>query len=141
MSSLNPQIRMMEVGTKELREVTIYPLSMADQFKMTDAVVNVFKQFDELKPMELGDAAIVVAVISLIEENIQTILELIIDEEEKLEFSELTNLQFSLLVENIYEVNYAGTIKKFQDLVGRVKELLPAPAMIDQPTGTENPSQ
>jgi len=132
---------MLEVGTKELREVTLYPLSMADQFKMTDAVVNVFKQFEELRPAELNDSAIVVAVISLIEENIQTILELIIDEEEKLEFSEFTNLQFSLLVEIIYEVNYADTIKKFQDLVGRIKELLPAPAKIAQLTGTESPSQ
>ena len=125
MANLNPQIRTVSIGTRELREVTIYPLSMADQFKMTDLIVDAVSQFAAVNPDELNDAAVVRVMVNLIEDNLQDLFTLILDEDEKVEFSELTNDQFSDIVAIVYEVNYEGSIKKFQDLVGKVKMLLP----------------
>lgn len=125
MADLNPQIREISVGTKELRKITIYPLSMADQFKLTDAIVDAARQFSVIDPAELNDSVIVATVIGMVEENLQDLLGLLLDEEESVQFTELTNDQFTELVEIVYEVNYETSIKKFQDLIAKVKSTLP----------------
>lgn len=125
MADLNPQIREISVGTKELRKVTIYPLSMADQFKMTDAIVDAAAQFSVLDATKLNDMTIVATMITMIEGNLQDLFKLLLDEDEQVAFTELTNEQFTDIVSIVYEVNYENSIKKFQDLIGRVKMALP----------------
>ena len=124
MADLNPQITTLSVGTKSLREVTIYPLSMADQFKMTDALVSAFSKFSEVTSEHTSDAAIVATMVKLIEDNLQELLDLVLADGESITFDELTNDQFSDLVMTIYEVNYEGTIKKFRGLVEKVKGVI-----------------
>lgn len=124
MPNLNPQIVEVPIGVKELRNVTIYPLSMADQFKLTDVVVQSFHQFGTVD-VDMGDEAVVAKMISLIEENIDKILTLVLDEEEEVKMSELTNEQFTDLCHIIFEVNYEGSVKKLMDLVGKVKAVMP----------------
>lgn len=124
MADLNPQITTLSVGTKSLREVTIYPLSMADQFKMTDALVSAFSKFSEVTSEHTSDAAVVATMVKLIENNLQELLELVLADGESITFDELTNDQFSDLVMIIYEVNYEGTIKKFRGLVEKVKGVI-----------------
>ena len=126
MADLNPQIREISVGTKELRKVKIYPLSMADQFKMTDAIVAAAQQFSVIDPKNLNDATIVATMITMIEENLQDLFKLLLAEEEDITFDELTNVQFSDIVEIVYEINYETSIKKFQDLIDEVKKMLPS---------------
>jgi len=121
MAGLNPQITTLSVGTKKLREVTIYPLSMADQFKMTDAVVTAFSKFAAATSEQSSDAAVAAAAVKLIEENLQELLSLVLADSESIEFEELTKDQFSDLVAIIYEVNYEGSIKKFRGLVEKIK--------------------
>lgn len=131
MSELNPQIKKISVGTRELREVTVYPLSMHDQFKMTDTIVDTFKQFSEVDLKDMADTDIVSSMISLVEENLTAILKLVIDGEENVKFTELTNDQFSDLVTIIFEVNYESSIKKFQTLISKVKGVMPKMAAVN----------
>jgi len=124
MADLNPQITTLSVGTKSLREVTIYPLSMADQFKMTDALVSAFSKVSEVTSEHTSDAAFVATMVKLIEDNLQELLDLVLADGESITFDELTNDQFSDLVMIIYEVNYESTIKKFRGLVEKVKGVI-----------------
>ena len=133
MADLNPQIREISVGTKELRKITLYPLSMADQFKLTDAIVDAFRQFSVIDPKTLNDAEIIATMVAMIEENLQDLFKLLLAEDEQISFEELTNIQFTEIVEIVYEVNYETSIKKFQDLIGKIKMAMPktkAPAPI-----------
>jgi len=125
MADLNPQIREVSVGTNELRKITLYPLSMADQFKMTDAIVDAARQFSVINPKELNDAAIVATMVTMVEDNLQDLFNLLLAEGEKITFEELTNSQFTEIVEIVFEINYETSIKKFQDLIGKVKTVLP----------------
>ncbi len=125
MTQLNPQIQTISVGTKELREVTIYPLSMADQFGMTDIIVEAFTRFSAMTGDEVKDTELIASAMSLIEENLSTILKLVVGADEDVTFSELTNDQFSSIVTLVFEVNYESSIKKLQALVEKVKVMLP----------------
>ena len=115
---LNPQIDTRSIGIKELREVTIYPLSLADQKKVvkifSDAVVEISAQ-NTSSDMEVGRL-----VIDLILDNIQIVLKLVLAPDEKIDDSELTNTQLTDIAELIYDVNFDYTIKKLKALIDKV---------------------
>ncbi len=126
MSALNPQIAVISVGIKQLREVTIYPLSLADQFKVTDLVISVFNQFSTVTDKKgIKEHELVTQAIKLVEENLQKILGLVTDKSANITFDELSNDQFSDLVILIYETNYEASLKKLQSLGQKIKTLLP----------------
>ena len=139
---LNPQIVTVEVGIKSLREVTIYPLSLADQAKTARILATVFQKVmqklasygdeDDLEEdsnkddiisvaKQLSDVAILEFVISAIQENLETILKLVVDEGEVISIDELTNEQFYELAEIIYVVNYENALKNFPALWKRAR--------------------
>ena len=124
MADLNPQIVELPIGIKELRKITIYPLSMADQFKMTDVIAQAVHQFGNVD-VDLGDEEVVQRMLGLIEENIDRLLKLVLDEDEEVSMSELSNEQFTDICNTIFEVNYEGSVKKLTDLVGKVKAVMP----------------
>lgn len=139
MSKLNPQITTVEVGVKSLREVTIFPLSLADQTKTARILAKAFQEVmeklssfgeeDEISEGEslasmakqLSDIDVMEFIASAIQDNLEIILGLVVDENEKILMEELTNEQFYQLVEIIYEVNYENTSKNFIALVKRAK--------------------
>ena len=130
MGALNPQITIVSVGVKQLREITIYPLSMADQFKMTDLIVSAVNEFYGIAKKNpdnkgLGDQELITTVLGLIEKNLQRILGLITDDAANIQFDELTNDQFSDLITLIYEINYEASLKKLSSLSTRIRKLLP----------------
>lgn len=138
-SKLNPQITTVEVGVKSLREVTIFPLSLADQTKTARILAKAFQEVMEklasfggedktsgdegLASMakQLSDIDVLEFISSIIEGNLEVVLGLVVDENEKILIEELTNEQFYRLVEIIYEVNYESTSKNFLALVKRAK--------------------
>ena len=133
MSKLNPQICSIEVGRKTLKEVTIYPLSLTDQFRTTDLISDLVTKtvafLEKTKTSEeTSEEAINIAVIqeiaSSIEANLAKILDFVVDSGEKIDLDDLTNLQFSELADLIFDVNYAGAVGNFQGLVSKVKTLL-----------------
>ena len=153
MSSINPQITTVFVGTRTLREVTIYPLSLADQGSMAKILSGVFtsvmaalsnlsekpEESEDFGKPEAGKLAetlesvasqlsninIAETIVGTIQENLEAVLGLVVDPNVKITMDELTNEQFYGLVEIIYEVNYEGVSKNFLALVRRARNLGP----------------
>jgi len=143
MGKLNPQICTIEIGIRSLREVQIFPLSLADQTKTARILAKAFQEImeklssfggdgenpgeDSLSSMakQLSDIDVMEFIASAIQENLEIILELVVDKEEMLSMEELTNEQFYNLVEIIYEVNYEATSKNFMALLKRVRGAVP----------------
>lgn len=121
-NSLNPDIRIVNYGVRELKEANIYPLSVSDQMKATDIISKVFVSFSSLEEME--DMEVVSFAAKTIKENIEKVLALVMDEGKVIPFDDLTNNQLNNIVNIIFEVNYEGIIKNFKDLFGKMKTLL-----------------
>lgn len=118
---MNPQIQSMEIGIRNIRAVTIYPLSMADQFKLSDIVTDAMKEYgtDDTS----SDVEIFEVIMGTIQENLIAILDLITDPNEHIKLDELTNTQFSELCELIYSTNYDTAIVKFKSLFEKAKKV------------------
>jgi len=114
---LNPDIREVKIGTRQLRSLTIYPLSIADQQKASGMITEVMKYFSEAGEKS-DDEAFIKNVIGIIAKNIEKVLKILCDEDAvgKDILSELTNNQISEIADIVYEVNYKEISKKFQSL-------------------------
>ena len=73
---LNPQIVDVEIGIRSLRKITIYPLSMADQLKLTDIIVQA-----AMATMADGkeDMAVPTFILQMLQENVGKILSMATD--------------------------------------------------------------
>jgi len=138
-SKLNPQIKTVGVGVRELREVKVYPLSVKDQFEITKEIADSINDimggfnFDNMTEAEAVDA-----LAQLISENLTKILKYVCDEDKVPSVEELTNDQLSQFATIIFEVNYEGLIKNFKDLFERGKKLMPKlPQIQAAPTRTK----
>lgn len=124
---LNPDIRDIVYGKKELKKLTLYPLSVGDQFKVTDIVTKVVQ--DLVKGQQegiLGDFAFMTSVMEALETNLGKILTLISDsseEEAKEIISQLTNTQLADIIESVWIVDYEPMLKKGKSLFERGKSV------------------
>lgn len=127
MSDLNPNIRELIYGKKELKKITLYPLSVGDQFKLTDLVTKVVQRLVAAqKEQSLNDLAFMTSMMDSLEENIATVITLISDvsiEEAKEVIGQLTNSQLADLIESIWETDYEPMLKKSKNLYERGKNL------------------
>ena len=120
---LNPQIRETMIGVRSLRTKKIYPLSLADQLKMTDLITEALNAFFQKGDQE--DIVFVTFLIELIKSNINRILGMVMDiKKDKDILSEITNFQASEIAKIIYEVNYESVAKNMKGLFEKVKSLL-----------------
>ena len=76
---LNPQIAEVEVGIRNLRKINVYPLSMADQIKLTDTITKAIAE--QLASASGSDIAVISFITNLIKGNIGTILTMTTDED------------------------------------------------------------
>lgn len=125
MSGTNPEVKEIQVGTRNLRKVYIYPLSMQDQFALIDRLAEAIQKVADSN-IESNTQAINILQ-ELIKENLDKILEYVCDESERPNMSELTNSQFFGIVDIIFSVNFETTVKNFQNLFQRVKTVASAP--------------
>ena len=103
---LNPKIETIQIGVRSLREIKIFPLSMADQMEMSDLITKGLQAF--FGGTDFTDIAFVELILNLLKENINKILNLITDEEDRPEDSflkEMTNDQAVELAEKNYRMN------------------------------------
>lgn len=121
---LNPQIAEVEVGIRNLRKIKVYPLSMADQIKLTDTITKAIAE--QLASASGSDIAVISFITNLIKGNIGTILTMTTDEDGEQLLGELTNLQTAGIAETIYEVNYGVVAKNFKSLFGKLGILFPS---------------
>jgi len=122
--TLNPDIKNINVGIKELREVKIYPLSMTDQFQLTEDLAQVISEMGsgvDFNSITNEDALQFMK--KLLSENLIKILAYVTTEEERPTLDELTNNQFYEIANILFEVNYEGLLKNFKDLIMRAQGL------------------
>ena len=132
-SKLNPMVREFEVGSRELRTIKIYPLSIGDQNKMGSVLVEAIKMFADKANIYgtvdsvqagLDNVGIIAEVIDLITVNLSKILTLASDvpqEEMDEVVDSMTNMQLTEIVEGIWDMNYEGSVKNVQNLIQRIK--------------------
>ena len=129
---LNPQIAGLEIGTRSLRKIKVYPLSIADQLKMSALLTGALRTFvDTGNEM---DYEFVKSVVDLITENIMEFLNYIVDEPEKV-YEELSNDQLVDLANIVWEKNYNSTTKKVMSLLTQAGLIQPSrPVKQSQPS-------
>ena len=114
---LNPEVVDIYVGVRHLRKVTFYPLSAAQQLKMTSIIEEVFGQ---MVSVEDGNDDTTVAffknVLDIVKENINIIIEMITDDEPDKLLDDMTNSQLVEVVKYVYETNYEGPLKNLLSL-------------------------
>ncbi len=128
---LNPQINIATIGVRELREISIYPLSMADQLEVTDLVAAAIKGYVEAGDQsELGVATFVA---EAIKKNVSLLLKKATDEGEEV-LAEITNMQATEIAEIIYEVNYESILGKVRSLVEKIQSQFQSPTLSPLPS-------
>ena len=136
---LNPEIKKAEIGVRELKEITIYPLSMADQLSLTNLITDTVRKFFE-KGGGQDDLEFAAFLSKLIEENLETILLMVTDEKSLL--ADMTNNQAVAIAEIVYEVNFGSLVKKVKSLLEKVKEQFPSgrplPTFLDDTEDTDS---
>lgn len=125
--ALNPDITDFKYGKKEMKNLTLYPLSIGDQFKVTDMITEVVQNLVKgTREGQLNDFAFMTSVMDALEQNLGKVLSLIADitEEESLEvIDHLTNSQLVDIIEIIWAVNYEPALKKGKNLFERGKSV------------------
>lgn len=116
MSSMNPQITTVQVGVKSLREITLYPLSMADQFQMTDIIKEEISSIIGTDFNDMTDFEATEVVIDAIKRNLSKLLTYVLDKDDSVDFNEVTNAQFVDIVQKLYEVNFDVVVKNLETL-------------------------
>jgi len=126
--ALNPQVSEVKIGIRKLRTIKIYPLSMADQSKVTAILTKEIAKFfagrdvNSIPVMEFIDF-----IIKAIQKNFVEILKYITDPEDVGDYSkilsEISNLQAAEIASLVYEVNYAAlaNVKNVKSLLNLIK--------------------
>jgi len=127
---LNPQIRKVQVGVRELKEITIYPLSIADQMKMVDILKNVFDEIFKMLETEDQTVAIANVIVEQVKANLPELLKYVTDEIVQLE--DMTNFQFTTIVGHVYKDNFEDAGKNVSNLVGTMKNLFSSTRSLQQ---------
>jgi hypothetical protein len=126
---LNPTIREMQIGVRKLRMITIYPLSIADQKKMTESIADAVKYFfaSEDSKAVSEDIALIDFIIKLILENLVEFIRVVTDYTRKRDaeglLSDMTNDQAVDLAQMIFEQNYETALKNGKSLLNKIKSM------------------
>jgi len=119
---LNPQITSIEIGIRNLRKVTIYPLSIGDQFSVDEVIVKALSGFEVDTASE---GQIIQFVFTVIKGNLAKIIEFVTDKEEVGGgdlLKDITNDQMLAIISIIYKVNYESQIKNAQSLFSQIQQ-------------------
>lgn len=122
--TLNPDIKEVHIGIKELSPIKIYPLSVQDQFEITNRIVDVISSMSDGVNLESNEESLAF-IQKVISENLGVILEYVTDDDQRPSFDRLTNNQCYEIAEIIFNVNYEAFIKNSQNLIERITSLLP----------------
>jgi hypothetical protein len=125
-TNFNPNIKTVTVGTREIKDVKIYPLSVADQLHMTDVITEVIQTFILSNVDKKNDVEVVLFIVNAIKENAATILDLVSDSGQLL-LSDLSNSQLLEICQIVFEVNYSDVLKNSKDLFKNFQTLMEEP--------------
>jgi len=123
---LNPRIRDVDIGIRNLRKVTIYPLSIPDQEQLIDVITSAVREFF-LSDAPKDDYAFTSFVVKQIKDNMKRIMELITDEKDiEALLRDIDNYQLTEIANIIWEVNFDLPGKNAKSLFEKLKNLFPS---------------
>ena len=128
MSIVTPSHPVMSVGIREIRQVKVYPLSFADARKLKGLILGLMGSVNELKQDGFDPVQVASFILSVIEENITTIANMVLSE--PVEEEELSIEQVSILANHIYDINEQA----IKNLFGLWKKF-----RTEDPTKAKNP--
>lgn len=136
---LNPKIKTIELGIEELHTYTIYPLSMADEFKLFDTISDIAEKISGItdESTETETTTVVLTVFDVLKENITEVLKMVTKKDNRPELNDIDNEQFTELLEMIFDMNFTGSVKNFQSLVGKIKNMFPQTRRSAQSSNTQ----
>ncbi len=122
-NQLNPDIRKLTIGKKELRTITILPLSLKDQFEMSELISTIIIEVSTTKGSSEEDqnSAFVLSLFNTIKNNIELFLGMVTDSDSAYIPEFMTNNQLIELSKMIYEMNYENLLKNVKDLILKAK--------------------
>lgn len=122
LSILNPDIREVKIGIRNLRSITLYPLSVVDQFQVTDIFTEAVGLF--LANKGANDVQFIALFIAVIKTNLSKILKLVLDTDEDSEaiLGEITNNQLTEIINTIYAMNYEVISKNVGSLLKKLPQ-------------------
>jgi hypothetical protein len=120
LEQLNPRAKTLTIGTRKLKNISIYPLSFADEGKFVDEIIQAFIRFMAIPEEERSNAVLITMANDLINTNIPKILSFIIDQEEIEKafgaganiLSYVDNDQLLDIVRVVYDQNFGESIQK-----------------------------
>lgn len=121
-SDINPQAVEVKVGTRRLRTILLFPLSLGDQLELTDVLAESIGGFLD---SQTNEVEMVTFIVDQIRANLVKILELSLDEGEQPAevMKEITNAQSLDIVNHVFEMNYGENLKNAKSLFGKIKSL------------------
>lgn len=136
-SRLNPDIAKADVGIRELKTLTIYPLSAAFQMNLAGDISDLLVSFFSVKVKDLTDDEVSQKIaglfVQIVRENIDQVLAHVIDTQELTAngypsvenlLEDMTNNQLVAIGEIVYKNNYEILVSKLKGfLMERVKEV------------------
>lgn len=129
----NPQIEEIEVGIKEIKSLKVYPLSIGQQMKVSDAVSETLTKFFSQKPSEV-DNKVVSFFLDFLKKNIEEAMGFVLDPKEmgikgyadvKAILFDMSNDQFIDLVEKVYKNNFERAEKNLRSLFKNILKIVP----------------
>lgn len=118
----------MTVGIREIRQVKVYPLSFSDARKLKGLILNLTSSITELRKEGFDPMQVAAFILSVIEENITIISNMVLSE--PIEEEEFSVEQVSILANHIYDMNEQA----IKNLLGLWKKFRP-----EVPTKAVNP--
>lgn len=123
-TKLNPKITEFEYGKRELKSLTVYPLSLSDQFKITDLFARVIQSLPNMSAGTINEIEIFTAFLQEVEKEAHTLIQIVCDvdmEQAGLILDQMTNDQFTEFVDKLWEANYSDALKNAKSLFEKVK--------------------
>ena len=124
--TINPEARTITIGARKPRQITIYPLSITDQMKLTDRFSEVVQEFGQTDRENMTNETAIEQLKNLIKDNLPEIMSYVVDPDENdiPTLDEITNRNLYEIARAIFEMNYEDIIKNFKDLFGRMSEMV-----------------
>jgi hypothetical protein len=126
-SVMNPRIRSVEVGIRDLRKISIYPLSVRDQLKTKALIKDSLETLLKADTESLTELSFVSHFVNTITEHIDTIFTFITDKVVDKDgnsidlLQDMDNTQFAEIAQIVYEVNYSFLAKTVMSFLEKAK--------------------
>ena len=110
---LNPRIAEIEIGTRTLRTIKVYPFSAGQEIEVVDVVAVLTNSMAEMqKENSLKDLEVFEMFSKVIKEKASLIISFVTNPEDNVTLNDFDNHQFTDFVNIIIEANFGETIKK-----------------------------